>query len=829
MCLDVRDLEDRPLPAGRLRERPSALAPRRPRAADADRGRVARPSCARSRRGSAPTRTLPRRAPRGRLAAARRRAAARAARAGVPARRRSRGPERFERDVAGCGVGVVGPRLLPRPPPLPPGGARRAWRRRPAPPGADAIVTTAKDAVRLRGRAVLGAAGAGAGHRGRDRRTRRGCASGCWRSRGGPREARAAPRARGRRRRRRVGGRAPPAAPRRAGPRPPPGPRSGPPSTARHLRDRGRQPAPRLPRVGRGARAGARRAASTRTSATVLLDILWMEGRPVEELLALADVDGRRAPAERALARGPRRRLRPPAHLGNWEFQGVAYGPAGRPRRRWSRARSTTRRSTAASSPSAPRPGTPSSTSRRRSPQVLKTLREGRVVAILIDQNVQAKDGIFVRFFGRPACTTTVAAALALKTGCADRAGALRAASRTGATAWSTARRSSGRARAAATRTSRALTQQLTSIIEGWVRETPEQWLWLHRRWKTQPSSAIARDPVGAESRAISVASRPAPASARDEPSRAPPRPRAELGRRRRAVAARAARPAPRVPGGAARGARAAVGRRALPRPCPRSTRSSRAAGTRADVAAAARRASTSACCCRTRSAPRSSLWRAGIPERWGYATDGRGAAADARAAACPPRVRGRSQVYYYRAMLEGLGLAVEGPPDASLACPEEWAARGRALLGGDGPWIGVNPGAFYGTAKRWPPERFAAAADARGAPHRRAASRSWAPPRSGRSARRSRRSSAAPARVLCGETTLAELVGVLSSLRLLLTNDSGPMHLAAALGTPLVAVFGSTDWTRDGAGLRARRASCARTSSARPACCASARSTTAA
>ena len=52
------------------------------------------------------------------------------------------------------------------------------------------------------------------------------------------------------------------------------------------------------------------------------------------------------------------------------------------------------------------------------------------------------------------------------------------------------------------------------------------------------------------------------------------------------------------------------------------------------------------------------------------------------------------------------------------------------------------------------------------------------------------------PSRVLCGRTTLAGLVGVLSTLTLLLTNDSGPMHLAAALGTPLVAVFGSTDWT---------------------------------
>jgi heptosyltransferase-2 len=51
------------------------------------------------------------------------------------------------------------------------------------------------------------------------------------------------------------------------------------------------------------------------------------------------------------------------------------------------------------------------------------------------------------------------------------------------------------------------------------------------------------------------------------------------------------------------------------------------------------------------------------------------------------------------------------------------------------------------------------------------------------------------PARVLSGETRLTELVGVLASLRLLITNDSGPMHVAAALGLPLVAIFGPTDW----------------------------------
>jgi heptosyltransferase-2 len=186
-------------------------------------------------------------------------------------------------------------------------------------------------------------------------------------------------------------------------------------------------------------------------------------------------------------------------------------------------------------------------------------------------------------------------------------------------------------------------------------------------------------------------------------------------------------------------------------------------------------------------------LWRAGIPERWGYATDARGMLLT-RSCRVPARVRGQSQVYYYRAMLEGLGLAVEGPPDASLACPQEWAAEGETLLGDTGPWIGVNPGAFYGTAKRWPPERFAAAAAL--VARRTGASVAIVGAASERPLGEAIASQlAAPSRVLCGETTLAGLVGVLAQLRLLLTNDSGPMHLAAALGTPLVAVFGSTDW----------------------------------
>jgi heptosyltransferase-2 len=144
--------------------------------------------------------------------------------------------------------------------------------------------------------------------------------------------------------------------------------------------------------------------------------------------------------------------------------------------------------------------------------------------------------------------------------------------------------------------------------------------------------------------------------------------------------------------------------------------------------------------------------------------------------------------------MLEGLGLEVSGEPDASLACPDAWADRGTALLGDAGPWIGVNAGAFFGTAKRWLPERFAAAAAlvARRTGARVAIVGSAAERPLGEQVAAQLGGST---RVLCGETTLADLVGVLRQLLVLLTNDSGPMHLAAALGTPLVAVFGSTDW----------------------------------
>ena len=111
-------------------------------------------------------------------------------------------------------------------------------------------------------------------------------------------------------------------------------------------------------------------------------------------------------------------------------------------------------------------------------------------------------------------------------------------------------------------------------------------------------------------------------------------------------------------------------------------------------------------------------------------------------------------------------------------------------------PFLVVNPGAPYGSAKRWYPDRFAAVADA--------LSEEWGSPvvvmGSPAEAPLAGEIEAAALRGvlnLAGKTTVREMMALLSLSSFLVTNDSGPMHVGAALGVPLVAIFGPTDWRR--------------------------------
>jgi heptosyltransferase-2 len=192
----------------------------------------------------------------------------------------------------------------------------------------------------------------------------------------------------------------------------------------------------------------------------------------------------------------------------------------------------------------------------------------------------------------------------------------------------------------------------------------------------------------------------------------------------------------------------------------------------------------------------------AGIPQRYGYATDGRGLLLS-DPIPVPGRARIGHQVRYYMDLLQPLG-AVDPPRAPRLfLSPEEQESMGRrlALAGIAEPdfVIGVNPGSVYGSAKRWPPERFAETADRLVREYE---------DESGRAARivivggrgEETLGNAVAVKmrhrpvVLSGHTTIRELMAAIKRCGLFLTNDTGPMHIAAAFEIPLVAVFGPTD-----------------------------------
>jgi heptosyltransferase-2 len=184
--------------------------------------------------------------------------------------------------------------------------------------------------------------------------------------------------------------------------------------------------------------------------------------------------------------------------------------------------------------------------------------------------------------------------------------------------------------------------------------------------------------------------------------------------------------------------------------------------------------------------------WRAEIPERWGYRTDWRGPLLT-RAVVRP--ARGHQAEYYQRLVAE-LGFD-SGPLCPRLTVGPAAVENARQLLVNAG-WDGTSPlvafatGAAYGGAKKWPAASFAAVATALigdGAAIVLVGSE-------GDRTDADRVKALATGNLvdLVGCTDVPALAAVLSVCRALVTNDSGAMHVAAALAVPVIAMFGPTN-----------------------------------
>jgi heptosyltransferase-2 len=191
----------------------------------------------------------------------------------------------------------------------------------------------------------------------------------------------------------------------------------------------------------------------------------------------------------------------------------------------------------------------------------------------------------------------------------------------------------------------------------------------------------------------------------------------------------------------------------------------------------------------------------AGIPRRIGYNRDGRGwLLTDSIAVPKKDEVH-RHERFYYLELLLRAGIIDTIPPVNSIrlrSANRHFQAGFRRLIqfGFAGDVVGISPGAAFGGAKRWLPERFAEAS-LRLAQNLNAGVAVFG---SGDERELCARvasmleSQGCEVRNLAGETTLAEFIDLAAACRVFLTNDSGAMHIASALGVPTVAVFGATD-----------------------------------
>ncbi len=189
----------------------------------------------------------------------------------------------------------------------------------------------------------------------------------------------------------------------------------------------------------------------------------------------------------------------------------------------------------------------------------------------------------------------------------------------------------------------------------------------------------------------------------------------------------------------------------------------------------------------------------AGIPIRTGYNTDGRTFLLT-HAVPMSKEIKKRHQIQYYLGILEGLGLHTFGQ-EMNLEISVSDRKRAAEILknlniSDDNGIIGINPGAAYGSAKRWPKDRYAQLCRKLRQIHRDMPVIVFGGPDEAELGREICQWAGEGCFSLAGQTNLGEAMSLIARCRLFITNDSGLMHVAAALHIPQIAIFGPTDYS---------------------------------
>jgi heptosyltransferase-2 len=186
----------------------------------------------------------------------------------------------------------------------------------------------------------------------------------------------------------------------------------------------------------------------------------------------------------------------------------------------------------------------------------------------------------------------------------------------------------------------------------------------------------------------------------------------------------------------------------------------------------------------------------AGIPVRAGYNSDGRGLLLT-HSVQRTKAIREVHQTDYYLEMVKALGCRPAGM-EFHLRCGQKYDLLAETMLRRHGLaesrlLVGMAPGAAYGPAKKWFPERFASVAD-KLVDAFSAQIVLFGSSGDNDTAAKVQTQATYPMADLTGKTSLKEAMSLMTRCRLFISNDSGLMHVAAALGVPTVAVFGSTN-----------------------------------